>query len=469
MRRLVLLLATFAAACGSSAAARRAQALYDQGDFQGAARSADADLAAHPGDDALHRVALRARLADGDARGAVDGYLAWRRGADDDRPALRLFAETTFQQALRSPSNAIKVQAIEAIEDLEIEDLADDVIQRLGDDDDQVQAAAAVAVLHSHPQAPEVLAAMLTSDDPAARAIAVRGMATKIGIHAADDLRTATKDPDPRVRRAAIAGLAPLDDGETTDTLAQLAAKDADDGVRAAALHALARGHRGDQRALATAALADKSLAVRLAAVDVLTASGDAATIHSLLAHADPLIAIAAAPAATKTDPAGAAAAIDRALADPAPETRAAALNLAIAALGKPAAADRAGHATTDAAIPVRLAAARVLASADRKAPAIDVLATVLGTAEPDDRIHAAADLARLADPRGVAALDELTRTADTVPRRRAAVSAHLTARRITPGLVSALADAAPEVRVDAARVLWSLVHAHDLADEHAE
>ncbi|HTJ43945.1 MAG TPA: HEAT repeat domain-containing protein [Kofleriaceae bacterium] len=480
MRRYVLALLMFAA-CGPSAAAKRAQALYDQGDYQGAAKSADADLAAHPSDDALHRVALRARLAGGDARGAVDGYASWRAGRDDDRVALRLLAETTFQQALRSPSNAIKVQAIESIEELEIEDLADDVIQRLGDDDDQVQAAAAVAVLRAHPQAPEILASMLTSDDPVARAIAVRGMANKVGEHAADDLRNATRDPDPRVRRAAISGLAPLDDGATTDVLAQLAAKDADDGVRAAALHALARGSRGDQRAVANAALGDKSLAVRIAAVDVIVATKDAAAIHALLANPDPLVAIQAAHAAP---PADAAATIDRALGDAAPETRAAALNLSVAALGKGPAAERAMRFTADASMTVRLSAARVLASTDHKADAINVLATALGTApgaapsdsmtrggtaEPDDRIQAAADLARLGDSRGTSALADFARTGDTVPRRRAAVTAHLTARTITPGLVAALADAAPEVRVDAARALWSLVRSTDLAEEHAE
>ena len=468
MRRLVTFL-VLAAACGSSAATRRAQALYDSGDYSGAARSADADLANDPGDAGLHRVQLRARLASGDAKGAVDGYLSWRGGGDDDLEALRGLAETTLQQALRSPSSAIKVQAIEAVEQLEIEALADDVIQRLGDQDDQVQAAAAAAVLRAHPQAPQILASMLTSEDPVARAIAVRGIAEKIGEHGADDLRTATGDPDPRVRLAAIAGLAPLDDAPSTDVLVVLAGKDPDDGVRAAATRALAQGSRGDQRAIAGLAIGDKSLAVKLAGVDLLIASHDDGAIRALLGNSDLLVQIHAAHAVAKSDPAAAAAAIDRGLADAAPETRAAALNLAIGAVGKPGAADRAARALADAAVPVRLAAARVLATAGRKADAIRALAGLLATPSPDDRIEAAADLAQLGDDRGVSALSDLTRTADSVPRRRTAVAAHLTARRITAGLVDALADAAPEVRVDAASTLWSLVHARDLAIKHAE
>jgi HEAT repeat protein len=468
MRRLVPFF-FLAAACGSSAATRRAQALYDSGDYSGAARSADADLASDPGDAGLHRVQLRARLASGDAKSAVDGYATWRGGQGDDLEALRGLAETTLQQALRSPSNAIKVQAIESIERLEIEALADDVIQRLGDQDDQVQAAASVAVLRAHPQAPQILASMLTSEDPIARAIAVRGIAEKVGEHGADDLRTATGDPDPRVRMAAVGGLAEIDDAPTTDVLVKLAGKDADEGVRAAATRALAHGSRGDQRALAGLAIGDKSLAVRLAGVELLVASHDDGAIRALLNHGDLLVQIHAAHAVAKSDPAGAAAAIDRALADAAPETRAAALNLAEGAVGKPGAGDRAARALTDASVTVRLAAARVLGAVGRKADAIGALAGLLAAPSVDDRIEAAADLAQLGDDRGATALSDLARSGDTVPRRRAAVTAHLTARGITPGLVAALADAAPEVRVDAASALWSLVRSRDLAIKHAD
>ena len=100
---LVLSLAVAAAACGPSAAARRAQALYDRGDFPGAVAAADADR----GDAGAVRVGLRARLASGDARGAVEAYAAWRAGRDDDRVALRLLAQDTLAQALSSPSAAM--------------------------------------------------------------------------------------------------------------------------------------------------------------------------------------------------------------------------------------------------------------------------------------------------------------------------------------------------------------------------
>jgi len=449
-------LALAAAACGPSAAARRAQSLYDRGDYQGAARSADGDLAAAPGDAGLHRVAIRAKLAAGDARAAVTDYATWRAGKGDDLTTLRLLAETTLDQALRSPSVSVKVQAIDAIADLEIEALADSVIQRLGDQNDQVLAAASAAVLRAHPQAPDILAQMLTSDDPVARAIAVRGMADKVGEHAADDLRNATRDPDARVRRAAVQGLAPIVDAPTTAVLVHLAAEDADGDVRAAALRALSRKGRGDQREAGRRALGDAYLGARVAAIDLLAASGDTASVDAALGSPDPIVAMHAARWAKERNPAGAAAAIDRGLAATEWTVRAGALNLATAALGKGPAADRAARALADPQVAVRLAAARVLAAAGRQTEAITAFAGAL-TADPDDRIQAAADLARLGDARGVAALADLAQHADTPARRRAAVAAHLTARRITPGLVDALADPAPDVRVEAARVLWSL------------
>src|SRR5262249_23323157 len=108
-------------------------------------------------------------------------------------------------------------------------------------------------------------------------------------------------------------------------------------------------------------------------------------------------------------------------------------------------------------------------AAAGQKAPAIETFAAVLGTGEPDDKLEAAADLARLGDPRGVSALSDLTHSGDSVGRRAAAVNAHMTPRRIPPRPVGAPADAAPEVRVEAARVIWSLAHTSDLAEQHSE
>lgn len=450
MRQLVVVLSLWLVACGPSAAAKRAQTLIDRGDYAGAGELAAAELEKHPKDPDLWRVRIRAALGQHDARAAVAHYRSWRdlRGAEDGQ-AMRMMALTTIWQALESPSAPTRVEAIRAIERLEIERLADAVADHLGDEDDAAAAAAAIAILRAYPQAPEVATAMLQSHDPVARAIAVEGIGRKIGGRAAHDLRPLADDPDPRVRRAAVRALAAIGDARDTDKLVALA-KDADAEVRAAALGALARGARGDHAALARAALADEHLGVRLAAVALLDASGDRATLASLLGGADLAVASHAARELARVTPAEAAAALERALASDDWSIRAGALNLATSVLGAERARARAAQLLEDPSLDVRLAAARLLGD-DPRAIAVFVAAL----ADPQVGVWAAADLARLDDPRGVAALEQ---AAAADEGRRAAVLAHRAARRATFGLVAALADADPLVRVAAAEAILELV-----------
>ncbi|HVK78108.1 MAG TPA: HEAT repeat domain-containing protein [Kofleriaceae bacterium] len=442
-------------ACGPSAAAKRAQSLLDRGDYEGAARVADDELVKAPGDAHLQRIRIRAALGLGDAAGAVARYRAWReaRGGVEDLAALRTMALTTMWQGLTSPSAQVQVQAIKAIERHEIEDFAHDVAERMGDDDDVVVAAAAIAILRAFPQAPDVATEMLKSHDAQARAIAVEGIGRKVGKPALEDLRFAAVDRDPRVRAVAAAALGAIADPADTGRLTELVT-DASAEVRAASIRALARGKRGDLGELATRALADEALGVRLAAVDLLTASRGKAAARALLGHQDPMVAAYAARALG--DHAAAAPVLDRALADGDPSVRSGAVNLLGAALGDDGARPRATRAGQDPDPSVRVAAARVLAYLGDKPAAIAVYADVLGGTDEHARIGAAAELAHLGDARGVAALEQLAGSADAGVRRRV-VTAHLAARVITPGLWTALADDQAATRIDAAATLYEL------------
>nr|MDQ3299815.1 hypothetical protein [Myxococcota bacterium] len=109
----------------------------------------------------------------------------------------------------------------------------------------------------------------------------------------------------------------------------------------------------------------------------------------------------------------------------------------------------------SDPDVRVRLAAARVLASTGAKATAIPVFVAAL---DGESALSAASDLARLGDDRGIAVLDAAVRDSKATPDQRAAAAqAHATARRVTPGLVAALADPNGVVRVEAAAVIISL------------
>jgi HEAT repeat protein len=460
MQRSLVLGGLFALAAGCAGHAGQVVAQYEAGDFAGAARTADAELAAHPGDEALWQMRIRAALALGDAPGVATAYAAYRTRLDgeDDRELLRDLAIATLGQALTAPSVKLKIAAIEAVEAAELEPLADQVAQRMRDDDDRVIAAAAVAVLHGAPDAGQALGDMLRSEDAEARRIAVEGTGKKIGKPALGFLEAAGADPDPRVRRAALRWLGQLRDPAAVPLLIQHLRPpgDPDEAVRAVAASALARigpiGATGAPQLveLARTALADRALAVRLAGVELLAAAHATGELAALADDRDPAVATEAAIAAGG-GPAAARAA-ERAAGSADWAVRAGAANLATRAVGKDAALVLARRLAGDPELAVRLAAARVLAHAGDRPAAAAIFAAALAT---DHRIDAAVDLAMQDDPRGAQALDDAVRDpAHGAAHRAAAAAAHRAAHRITPGLVAALADDSGAVRIEAAGAL---------------
>jgi HEAT repeat protein len=456
MQRWFLLGCLAFVACANHA--QQAVALYETGDYAGAARAADSGLATHPGDEGLWQMRVRAALALGDARGVANAYTDYRGqlGGDDDKPLLRDLAIATLRQALASPSVKLKIAAIDAVADAELQDLAEAVAARMADDDDRVVAAAAVAVLRGYPDAPKAAGEMLHSEDPEARRIAVDGIGKKVGKLAIADLEKAGEDPDARVRRSALRWLGQLKDADAIELLTKRL-HDPDDAVRAAAASALARIGIGNLPELGKLALRDRALAVRLAGIELLVAAHLVETQRELTALAgdpDPIVAAEAAIALGGGELA--AKPIERAASAAEWTIRAGAANLAVRALGKPAALALAKKLAADPELAVRLAAARVLAHAGDRPAAAAIFVTALPN--PDLSLQAAIDLADQDDARGVEALDAAVRDPAQGPLPRAAAAgAHRTAHRITPGLVAALADDSGVVRVEAAAALAML------------
>ncbi len=452
MRAAALFLSLGLVSCAGRA--KQSVNLYESGDYAGAARSADQGLQSHPGDHGLWQMRVRAALALGDADGVARSYASYVGHRDgDDAELLQDLAVATLGQALSSPSVRLKVAAIEAVASAEIQSLADQVAERLGDDDDRVAAAAAVAVLRGYPQAPQVASEMLRSHDPEARRLAVEGVGKKVGALAVIDLqKLAGSDPDPRVRRAAIRWLGQIKAKEAGDVL-ERQLRHTDEGVRAAAVLAIARIGQGDLNAIATRALADKALAVRLAGIELLLANKSTARLIQLADDPDPIVAAEAAIAARRPDLATKA--LDRAVGAEGWTIRAGAAVMAARAAGKENGVAIAKKLLGDPEPKVRLAAARVLAHAGDRASAIEVFAAAL---TGDSALGAATDLAQLGDERGIKVLDAMVRDARSTPdQRAAAASAHRSARKVTPGLVAALADSNGVVRVEAATALVML------------
>ncbi len=436
--------------------AKQSVALYEAGDYAGAAREADAQLARHPDDDALWGMRIRAALAQGDADGVAKAYATYRgKRGSDDKELLRDLSIATLGQALASPSVKLKVAAIEAVQRGEIEQLAEQTAERMTDEDDRVAAAAAVAVLRAYPQAPQVASDMMHSEDPEARRIAIDGVAKKIGKLMVEDLEKAATDKDARVRRVAVRWLGQIKDADAVAVLTRHLKSDPDESVRAAAATALARIGIGNLESLGTAALSDKSLAVKIAAIDLIEAAKRPDRLQQIAtSDIDPMVAVEAAIALK--DQRLAQAALDKAMAAEGWTIRAGAANVAVRAVGKEGAIAVAHKLLADKELGVRIAAARVLVHAGDKASADPVFAEALGT--PDFQLQAAGDLAEQNDKRGLEALDALVRDAKhTAEQRASAASAHSSAHRVTPGLVAALADSSGVVRVEAAAALVSL------------
>lgn len=454
MRILVCFLVSLLALASCANRAMHSVSLYDKGDYSGAARAADEGLAQHPDDDGLWGMRIRAALALGDADGVAKAYETYvsHRG-DVDKELLRDLATATLGQALASPSARLKVAAIDAAAEIKIEALSAEVIERLGDEDDRVAASAAIAVLKSHPQAPQIADEMLRSENAEARKIAVDGIGKKIGKLAVADLETAGSDHDPRVRRAAIYWLGMIKDTDAVELLTKRL-RDPDDSVRAASAHALAQIGIGNLEALGKQALKDHSLAVKLAGIELIAAAHREDEVVALASDPDPMVAVQA--AITVKRPDLGARAIERAIAAEDWTVRAGAANLLVQAVGTTAALPIARNLTNDKELAVRLAAARVLAHDGDPETAKRVFAAALET--PDHGVQAAADLAALGDPSGARALSSFVRDLKTTPEQRAsAASAHRTAHKVTPGLVAALADPNGLVRVEAAAALGML------------
>jgi HEAT repeat protein len=435
-------------ALGGCSHAKQSVSLYEAGDFAGATRAADDQLASHPDEEDLWEMKIRAGLAQGDAATVATAYAKYveRRG-DDDRELLRDVAAATLGQALESPSAKIKMIAIDAVAQAEIHSLADRIEKLFEDKDDRVVATAAIAVLRGFPEAPQFAAEMEKSENPEARRIALDGVGRKVGRLAIADFEKALEDQDARVRRVALRWLGQLTDAAAIELITKHL-EDKDDGVRAAAVTALGHLPGVDRAAIAKTALADKSLSVRLAAIDLASD----ADLVALAGDADPMIAIPAAARAKRPDLAGPA--VDRAVASADWQVRAGAVNQLVGAVGRVHAMEIAHTLLADNDPHVRLAAARVLGHAGDRQDAVDTFATML----PD--LQAATDLAQLGDRRGLQALDAQLRDPKTSPDERASVAeAHRSARHITPGLVAALADPSGLVRAQAASAIVELAH----------
>jgi HEAT repeat protein len=330
--------------------------------------------------------------------------------------------------------------------------------------DPRDQIAAAVPLAASSKVAREFLVAQLGSSDVELRLAAIPALPALPDRR--EHLDALARDPDARIRAAAIA-LSPRIAGGGAIELIEIAAADADADVRRAAAQALGAWAPArvmiDERAFAVLdrLLADKTLPVRLVAASALPAVRRAASIDPLRKLAssanDPFVGLRAALALhTLHHTDEAVRTIERAL-------KSSALDVRRAALGAAGEIDAAGlplltRALDDPMPRVQLDAALLLAARGELPRARPRLVAALGDAHSiDERIEAAEGLAREKDPSGLQALAELVRSSDVNARRRAVRAlAPLPGPIATRALLGCLTDVDAPTRLSAADALLS-------------
>ncbi len=211
------------------------------------------------------------------------------------------------------------------------------------------------------------LLAALEDSEPAARVVAASMLGRLGSPGTADGVTTALRDPDARVRVAALEGVAtdPAAVAFAQDLLGDTAAE-----VRRRAVGILER-HDGELGPLGDAALADPDPVVRASAAALAVPETGGAVIEAMLGSADPreieaaLRVLGRRPVAVATDPAGFAEHADR-------RVRAAAAG---ALVGRTDRADALRQLLDDPSIRVRTAAAQTLAADPDTVPVLlDVL-----------------------------------------------------------------------------------------------
>lgn len=441
---LVWLALALAGCGGVPPEVQRARAHFDARDYEQAHIAARAALARPPGHPEAWRIDIQSLFNLGRADEAVAAYRQrYRVYHDHDRALLSRIALSTLWQGLRVPSAQVQVRAIQAVERHELEKLARDVEARIGDDNDAVAAAAAVALLRSRWGAPEIAGQLLASENPLARAIAVEGIGRKVGERARADLLAALRDRDPRVRRAGVLAVAAMKLPEDTAALGRLAAEDPDPEVRVAALAGLAMGKRAGAADFAMRALdAGEPVMqpmVRLAGVELLGELGERDRLQRIavdpnLAHEAPWLALQAL-------------LVQARIAGKSPVDPGALWQRALA------------HGSWARSWEVRAASARALVPGRRAVAdprqAVSLLEPMLDDQDGRVRVAVALALSQLSHQLGLIRLADLCRDPDPAVRE-AALAAHADLKLVSIGLVASLADESALIRVQAADTILS-------------
>jgi HEAT repeat protein len=360
-------------------------------------RTAIANLLGRAGDASV-MPAITAMLEDAATAPAATDALEHLGRSSDDALIAALTADDPTRRAailplLRTKQAIPAVRALLRDDDVEVRARASEALARLGDTASvplffealgdgnvRVAHAAVSAILTLGSSETEALTlTAIRSGKPAVRRHAIR-IAGAFGFASAfEPLRDAIDDSDRRVAELAIAGLGAVDDPRVEDVLAKLATS-GDDALRSAVMRAAAQRGGATAARLLTKGPSDSSAWVRYYAAQGLGKLG----AHEVPSAPELLI---------------------QRLRDPAPQVRIAALE-ALSRLGSPEAweAVRGAAASSD---PDERRAGLVGVGMQAREGATAILLDAARAQDAATRLVAIAGLARIHEPRALAALEE--------------------------------------------------------------
>ncbi|MBW2731836.1 MAG: HEAT repeat domain-containing protein [Deltaproteobacteria bacterium] len=439
-------------ACGTPRIIKHAKGQLAHGDYAGAQRTLAPHLAKQPHDDALAGLAMRALFARGEVRDAVALY---RQRPHAER--RREFAVARLWAAMRHRDPQIRLAAVQSARGLNAFPVAREMVRRLSDPDPLVKTWAAVA-LSATPLGADVLGSQLEARQPKARAIAIREIGRIAGKAAFAQVKAFNTNPAPEVRQACADALG-YGKGATAKGILLRLATDADLNVRVAAYTSLSKLGLPEGLSIMAKAVIKGAKSERRAALlayGKLASAAQGTAFFRGIAQSDHqgLALLAGRQLAKWGEVQPVLNTIARALLHRRPHLRIAAINTA-SGVRDPVAYDLAKKALRDPEPTVRLAAIRLAQSKGRDLDlAANAAAVTMAQLCPKNElpcIEAARLLAMSGDARGNRELERLTREGTTWEARAAALG-HLLRQAPTAKsplfkrLISAFED--PDIRV---------------------
>ncbi len=452
------LLTCFALGAGCGSAPKKSQDAVQAlrvGDLHKAQERAQQALREHPADRSAWQVRTLALLRLGEASQAAQFYRQWTELlGHQDQGLYRKMAIAVVQMRLQSAASSSTPLAIAIVRKQELHELEQFVRPWMQVSDPRIASEASLLFL-SEAQGRGAAMQWLDSGSARRRAAMLPTLGAALGEGVRSQVTAALVDEDAGVRWAALSVLASWKTPSDRSVFLRVAVEDESGRVRSRALRALAVYPDPVPAALLAHALTDAYTGVRVAAVDAIAKDSPSAgqRLKELADSEDFSVALRASVHLYKVSGQDARLLLARAMEAEQWTTRAAALYAAAGCTSPSQALQLARRGDADEHWEVRLAAAGLAIRLGHRQLGVQWLQQVVLQAPLESKRSAAILLAEQGEENVDKILSEMS-VQGSEAERGAALTAHGAAKVVSEGLINALADPSPALRLLAAQAL---------------